>query len=124
MKITDKTLKRMKEKIPPDTPPEEQKAAVEKVINEWRLGVGQNLKGKVLAEFTDQFLAMLDEPGRASLENVVRDLHGAKSQFSRFRREALTAFAAIYHHGLVDGARGVTMDIPKMVDEATKKAVG
>jgi hypothetical protein len=57
---------------------------------------------------------------RESVEESTKRLFQL-DDYTRFRRRALINLVTMYQNGLIDGAKGVTLDIKKMIDTSSKK---
>jgi len=64
---------------------------------------------------------MMGPTVRESVEESTERLFQLRD-YPRFRRRALINLPTMYQNGLEDGAKGVKLDIEKMVDEASDKA--
>jgi hypothetical protein len=119
----DKAFNRLKKKMGnklASKPAEERQKYVETLIDQYMYGRSQNAKGKIIAEFVENFLKTADSKTRESIEESIGEMFALK-EFARFRRRAVVDFATIYHQGVVDGANGVQFDLKKMIDEAAER---
>src|SRR5260370_30821381 len=122
MKIVDRAAKGVVKQVRRGlaVPDKQGNIDLDGMYERWSKGFQQNLTGKVMAIFIEDFLRLLDDDKlRQSIEADIKNLHGIAS-FDRFRKKVLLSFAIVYHNGALAQKRGVNVDIPQMVNDAIR----
>lgn len=97
--------------------------SVAETKNDWATtGIVQNLKGKVLEDFCEEFLKTLPKYAARAVEAESKSLFDMRN-FARFRKQYIVALAAMYINGSAAQKSGKEIALlDKIQESATRNA--
>jgi hypothetical protein len=122
MTLRDKAIKNIQKQVRRGkaVPDAEGNPDLGKMLEEFSKGYTQDVTGKTWAQFIEDFLALLSEENRKSLERDIENLRGITNP-TKFRRKVIATLAVTFQYGFNAHKNGKDVDVVRMVQEAAKK---
>jgi len=85
-----------------------------------RVGLQQNVIGKLRSRFSEKFLGQFDKTHRDQLESLIKDLY-QYDDFKRFRSHMILALALSYNNGAIAAENHKKVDVIELMKAASRE---